>query len=288
MKIGFNEGTAMGCSTLEQDLLLCEKAGFDYIEIRLDMLREYLKTHTLAELRHFFDSSHLKPHAINALYIYSDLFSNRDDSARREALLSEFHFGCQAAQAIGSRNFIVVPPLGESIINPDTAQVNADCVRILGALGEIGESYGIRLSFELVGLDQSSVRSIAQANEIVTQVNRENVGFVFDSANIYINGKVNDFSEMASVEPSKIFAVHINDFSDIPQAEFDKKHRCFCGEGVIDLENYLYVLKRIGYNDMVSVETFRPEYWAKSPQWVIQTAYFTTLAVLQKYGCLTG
>ena len=46
MKISYNEATAKGCSSLALDLELCEKAGFDYIEIRLDMLGDYLKEHT--------------------------------------------------------------------------------------------------------------------------------------------------------------------------------------------------------------------------------------------------
>ena len=39
MLISYNEACAKDCSTLEQDLELCERAGFDCIELRLDMLR---------------------------------------------------------------------------------------------------------------------------------------------------------------------------------------------------------------------------------------------------------
>mgnify|MGYP001516081172 CR=1 FL=1 len=40
MFISYNEACARDCSTLEQDLVLCEKAGFDYIEIRGIFLHE--------------------------------------------------------------------------------------------------------------------------------------------------------------------------------------------------------------------------------------------------------
>ena len=46
LKLGYNEATCKENSTVENDLLLCEKYGYDYIELRLDMLQEYLKTHT--------------------------------------------------------------------------------------------------------------------------------------------------------------------------------------------------------------------------------------------------
>ena len=41
MKIGFNEATALECKgqSLMADLEMCEKYGFDYIEIRFDEFR---------------------------------------------------------------------------------------------------------------------------------------------------------------------------------------------------------------------------------------------------------
>ena len=50
MYTSYNEACGKDCSDLFTDLTLCEKAGFDYIEIRLDMLRKYLETGTLDEL----------------------------------------------------------------------------------------------------------------------------------------------------------------------------------------------------------------------------------------------
>ena len=47
LKLGFNEATCKENSSVEQDLELCEKYGYEYIELRLDMLKDYLKDHTL-------------------------------------------------------------------------------------------------------------------------------------------------------------------------------------------------------------------------------------------------
>ncbi len=47
LKLGFNEATCKENSSVEKDLELCEKYGYDYIELRLDMLKEYFKTHTI-------------------------------------------------------------------------------------------------------------------------------------------------------------------------------------------------------------------------------------------------
>ena len=111
MFISYNEACAKSCSTLEKDLELCEAAGFDYIEIRLDMLTDYLKRQTLADLAEFFKHSRLKPHAINAVYLYPEFLSERDDPQRQSALLEEFQLACETGWAIGSHEIIIVPPL---------------------------------------------------------------------------------------------------------------------------------------------------------------------------------
>lgn len=67
MKIGFNEATALECKgqSLIADLEACEKYGFDYIEIRFDCIKDYLKEHTLEELADWFKNHRLKPWAYN-------------------------------------------------------------------------------------------------------------------------------------------------------------------------------------------------------------------------------
>lgn len=43
-EVRISEAAAMKKSSLEQDLVLCEYYNYDYIEIHLDMLQDYLKT----------------------------------------------------------------------------------------------------------------------------------------------------------------------------------------------------------------------------------------------------
>lgn len=287
MKLGYNEATAKGCSTLENDLELCEKIGFDYIEIRLDMLKEYLKVHSLDELKKFFEKSHLKPHAMNALYIYENLFSKNDDFDKRKEVMDDFFLGCKVAQAIGSEYFVIVTPLNRnSNEGPYISEWNSifqNCVRILKKLANIAKDYGVKLCFELVGSKYSSVRTVEKAWEIVKAVDKNNVGLVFDVFNLYLFNKMSDFSVMEIVDPEKIYAIHINNADDRPVEELTQANRRFCDSGEINLENFFQVLKHVNYNGIVSIETFRPEYWNKSPDWVIHYAYKTTLNTLKKF-----
>ncbi len=290
MLISYNQACGRDCSTLEKDLILCEKAGFDCIEIRLDMLRDYLTRNTLDDLAEFFRTSRLRPHAFNALYIYPEFLSGDDDEAKQAELLAEFDLACKAGKAIGSRYIIVVPPLQRDPKGGPymgTWEHTFDnCVRILLRLGEMAGEYDMNLCFELVGFTRSSVRSIEQADAIVTAVNRPNVGFVFDSYNIFLNGGLNDFSGIGRVRPEKIFAAHLMSADAVPPGERGQDKRRFCGEGCVDTDAFLQALKAAGYQGIASVETFRPEYWAKTPEWVVATAYETTRKALADNGCL--
>lgn len=71
MKIGFNEATALECKgqSLMADLEACEKYGFDYIEIRFDCVKDYLKEHTLEELADWFKNPSSKTMGLQ----YTDL-----------------------------------------------------------------------------------------------------------------------------------------------------------------------------------------------------------------------
>lgn len=290
MKTGYNEATGMGCSTLERDLILCEQAGFDFIEIRLDMLARYLTSHSLAELSGFFSSSRLRPHALNALYLYPEFLGPDDDPPRRAALLNEFLLACVAGNAIGSRHLIVVPPLQRDPAGGPYAgkwdDTFRECVRILTRLSDMARPHEMNLCFEPVGFNRSSVRTIAQADAIVRAVDRGNVGFVMDAYNIHLNGGLNDFSGIREVEAAKIFAAHINNADPVPWAEMGQDKRRFADSGAVDVDAFLGALKDAGYDGMVSVETFRPEYWEKDAEWVIAEAYRTTREALAKNGVL--
>lgn len=286
MKTSYNEACGRDCSTLEQDLELCEQTGFDYIEIRLDLLRGYLRDHTLEQLRAFFDGSRLKPHAINAVYLRQGMLPGEEVSWEEPAM-QDFKLACETCQAIGSQFVIVVPPLDPSgVFTGDVDAARQDCVRILKKLSALARPYGVRLCFELVGLRKSCVRDIGSVDWIVRAVDQDNVGFVFDSYNIYLNGRCNDFSGLRAVPPEKIFAVHLMSADDVPEDQMGQDKRCFPGRGVVDTDAFLQTLRACGYEGMVSVETFRPEYWAQSPRWVIENAYCSLRQALQANGCL--
>lgn len=265
LTLGFNEATCKENSSVERDLELCEKYGYDAIELRLDMLKEYLKTHTIGDLQQFFASSHLKPFALNSI---EDINFNTPE--QWEKLLELFRFGCEVARDIGNPYLIVVPTMGPDMDRKTEAEVFEDSVKVLGELADIAESYGVKLSFEPIGDRRWCCNSVRQAWEIVQAVNRDSVGLTIDCINFYMHDKCSDLEYLRKIPAEKIFVYHINDCEDLPLRVLDHCDRIMPGKGCIPIADISRVLREVGYDGPACLELFRPEYWRMDAEEVIQ------------------
>jgi 2-keto-myo-inositol isomerase len=257
------------------------------------MLRDYLKTHTVWELKNFFETHRIKPHAFNALYVFDSFLSGErnTDKSREKQIMDDFMLGCEVGKAIGSHYIVVVPDLHREAANTrpyinTRENINLDTVRILQALSDVAVDYEMNLGLEPIGCLGCSVKTIDHAWEIVRMTNRGNVGLTIDCFNLYLYAKLNDFSAMKNVDPDKIFIVHINNADNAPLGILSNENRRFCDSGAIDLKNYIGTLRDVGYDRMVSVEVFRPEYWAWPAKKVVFEAYRTTRDAIAHYGRL--
>lgn len=279
MKIGYNEATAMKRSSLEKDLAYCEKYNYDYIEIRLDMLQDYLKTHTAGDLKAFFDKSRLKPYAFNSIENV-----NFCDEKQWNERLELFTFACEMSAEIGNPYIIIVPTMGDDMKTYSYRDVLDDSVRALVQLSDIARRYGVKIAFEPIGDPRWCVRSMRQAWEIVGEVDRGNTGLALDAFNLYMYDKLHDIGDIDGIPLDKIFVVHIDDAEDLPLDVLDHCHRLFPGDGVIPLRALLWRLRKKGYEQIVSLELFRPEYWEWEPEQVIRTGYEKTKKLIDSLG----
>lgn len=289
MKLSFNQGCTLKNSTLATDLALCEAAGFDYIELRTDKLHEYLVCHTIDDLKRFFDTSHLKPHALNGTYLYDGFLLEGDDPDRQKALLDEILFGCRIGQAVGSSCMIAVPPMvPEPVGTPFPAPFEEHFPRTVSTLQKVCDivgEYGFAIGIEMVGSPRCSLRTIHDTQRVVTAAGRPNLGYTLDAYNLYLYEKSDDFSQIAALPADRILVAHINGAEkDLPVAELRQANRTFCDRGVMDVDNFLKNLAATGYDGMVSIEFFREDCWARPARWVIEECRHTTAAVMERCG----
>lgn len=275
LKLGFNEATCKENSTVEQDLQLCEKHGYDYIELRLDMLKEYLKTHTIDELKSFFETSHLKPFAFNSIENI-----NFNSCVKWEMLVDLFTFACKVAQQIGNPYIIVVPTMSEQVNTRNEQEVFEDSVKVLSKLADIAEPYGVKLSFEPIGDRRWCCNSLRQAWEIVQAVDRDSVGLTVDCINFYMHDKCSDLEYIKKIPKEKLFVYHINDCEDLPLGVLDHCHRLMPGKGCIPIADISEAVKATGYDGPACLELFRPEYWQMDTDEVVRMGAETTRAFL--------
>ncbi|WP_045513121.1 2-keto-myo-inositol isomerase [Bacillus amyloliquefaciens] len=275
MKLCFNEATTLENSNLKQDLELCEKHGYDYIEIRtMDKLPEYLKDHSLADLAEYFQTHHIKPLALNTLVF----FNNRDEKGYRK-IISEFKSMMETCKTLGVKYVVAVPLVTERKILKE--EIKKSSIEVLTELSDIAEPYGVNIALEFVGHPQCTVNTFEQAYDIVDVVGRENVGLVFDSFHFHAMGS--NIESLKKADGKKIFIYHIDDTEDFPIGFLTDEDRVWPGQGAIDLDAHLSALREIGFNDVVSVELFRPEYYKLTAEETIKTAKETTEAVVSKY-----
>jgi 2-keto-myo-inositol isomerase len=274
MKICFNEATTLKNSTLKRDLELCEKHGYELIEIRLDKLKEYLVKNTLEDLKAFFEANRIKPFAFNALE-----FINFRDEDGYQKIVDDLKFLCHVSEIINCKNVIAVPSF--DIGDYTKEQIKEESVKVLHHLSEIAQPYGIKLALEFVGYPNCSINTFDQAYKIVKEVNREDVGIVLDCFHFHaMNSNIKD---LRNADPNKIFVFHIDDCEELPSGALRDHHRVWPGEGDIQLDLILGTLKEIGYKEMVSIELFRPEYWEWDADRTIKVGKETTLDKVSKY-----
>ena len=276
MKLCFNEATTKGNSTLEKDLYLCEQYGYDLIEIRLDKLREYLETHSIGDLKAFFTCSRLKPFAFNALEGIN--FRTPDEW---EELMKGLDLFCEAGKEIGCGRAVIVP--SADVGNKTVAEIKSSSLEAIKAIDARTQRNGwpMKLCFEFVGYPNLCVNTFGQAYDIVEAAEMENVGIVLDCFHFHAMGS--RFEDLERAKPEKIFILHIDDSEDLPAGAARDEHRLWPGDGAADLSRIFRTLKGKGYEDMASVELFRPEYYLMPAEDTIRIAKEKSVKALAPY-----
>lgn len=270
MKIALNGATTMHAN-LETDIKAATAAGFDLLEIWAAKLREFLKTRTVADLKTLLDENDLEPYSINSIEHIT--FRNAEDYKQIKAECEELS---AIAGEIGCPNVVVVP--GKLPENADENEIIEESVKVLNELGDIAEKHNVSLAFEFLGQTDCSVQTLDLCKQIVEKVDRKNIGLVIDTFHFYAGNS--SFEAIETLNPEKLFIFHINDAEDIPKENLTDAHRLYPGEGILPIKEIKKRFDRIGYDKMVSIEIFRPEYWNEDPFEVARKAKEATVNVL--------
>jgi 2-keto-myo-inositol isomerase len=266
MKLALNGATTMHAD-LVTDIKAASEAGFDLIEIWAAKLRVFLKTNSVEDLHNLLKTHNLEPYSINSI---------EHITFRSEADYSKIKAECEELSAIAGEigcPYIVVVP-GKLPENATKDEIIAESVKVLNELGDIADKHNVSLAFEFLGQTDCSVQTLDLCNEIVEKVNRKNIGNVLDSFHFYAGNST--FEAIDSMKSEKLFIFHINDAENLPKEQLTDAHRLYPGLGILPLKEIKSRFDKIGYNRMVSIEIFRPEYWNHDPFEVAKLAKYHT------------
>jgi 2-keto-myo-inositol isomerase len=272
MKLALNGATIMP-SPLASDVEIAAECGYGAIEVWAGKLDAYLREHSLEELGGRLAALGLEPWCINSI---EDITPR--DGVGRAAVLDELREKAAVARAIGAPSIVVVPGTAPGSMGRD-ARI-ADAVEMLRAMSDVAGEVG--LAFEFLGKPGCSAPTLDMAIEIVGAVARTNVGMVIDTFHFHAGGSALDDLERVPIE--RLFVVHLNGCENRPREELTDAHRLYPGEGVIPSAEILSRLRAREYDGVVSIEIFRPEYWAQDPRAVARTAKARAEAILMKAG----
>jgi len=274
MNLCFNQATTMRHSNLEKDLQFCEKYGYDFIEIRIDKLKEYLKSHTPNQLADFFKNNRIKPFAFNGL----DQFSYRTP-ADFEKKKDDLKLVCGLSDLLGCKMLTLDP--GPNTSHLTCAQIEKDHIAIIKELLEIASPYNMKFALEFCGSPSCSINTYGQAYNIVQAMDDDNVGIVLDFFHFWAMGS--QLHDLERSDVNKIFFVHIDDAEAYPTGTATDADRVWPGDGVIYIDKIMQSLLKLGYNGVFSLELFRPEYWEMGIEECIKIGKEKSDALLKKY-----
>ena len=208
MKLSMNQATCLEKSSLEKDLALCEKYGYDMIEPRtMDGIPNYLKNHTIDELAAWFKNHKVKPLAFNTLCF----FNNRTPEDYQK-VLQELRQMCEWGKKIGCKTVITVPTVDLKKVTRQ--EIHKSAVKCLKEMGAIAAEYGMRISVEFIGHPAASINTFGEAWSIIEEVDMDNVGITLDC--FHFHGMGSKLEDLAKADGKKIFIVHLNDTEDFP------------------------------------------------------------------------
>jgi 2-keto-myo-inositol isomerase len=278
MKLSFNEGTTWESTSLEENLALCEKYGYDFIEIRaIDQLVDYLKDHTIDDLVTYFKEHHLKPLSLNAL-----CFFNNRTKADEKAIYEELQGYLELCQKLDCKYIVAVPSNLENTATGKVTrqEIEDSSVAVLTKLAEMAKPYQVKIALEFIGIPQNTINTFKQAYDIVKKVDLDNVGLVYDT--FQFTGMGSRLEDVTPETADKIFIFHINDVDDLIVGQMTDVDRIWPDDGIIDLDAHIQRLKELEYDFVASVELFRPEYYQMDSDFVVKNARDTTAAVLKR------
>jgi len=261
-KWAFNSATVMNLPW-DEEFAFWKKFKWKAVEVWYDKVRACMeKGRTCAELSGQMQDAGIRPIGVAPAIVWTPS-SGRDPKFERDELAARM----DVTVAIGAPALTVVV-LGKH--GGDLSKEYDRVVEKLRAVADLAQARGIRLNLEFIGgLPVNG--TLGTCIELVRQADHAALGMLLDLCHYYASAS--HVEELALLPPKKLFLVHVDDAQKRPMEVLGCEHRCFPGEGRIDVPQLLReICRRTRYDGYFSLELYDKDVWAMDPKTVFKNA----------------
>lgn len=241
--------------SLPEKLRAIAGAGFDAVEIFHDDLLHF--PGTPSDVRRLTDDL-----GLNVVLLQPLRNGDGVPAGQRAHMLAEAGRMLDEMAALGCRQLLVCSSTEQDAL----ADCEAQCEN-LQRLAELAQRYDSRISYEALAWGRH-VYHYHQAWERVKRVNMANLGLMLDSFHLLSLG--DDLGGLGDIAVEKIFFVQLADATPRPCLtqtvdEWSRHHRCFPGEGILNVDVFARAVAKLGYQGIWSLEIFNDNYQRQAP-----------------------
>lgn len=231
--------------------------------------RDLLEPHGAAEAGRMIRQAGL---GVSSL-LRGGLFTAEDRAARRAAIDENLRAIDEAAVLDADCLVLVCGGIVGRDISGSRSMVRDGIEAILPRAHEAGVRLAVEPLHPMMIAGRSVITSLGQANDLAEDIDAS-VGIMVDAYNVWWDAALDDQIRRAG---SRILGVQLSDWVTPIRGELSS--RGMIGDGCIDLAAIIDATAEAGYTGPIEVEILSDEWWARSPDRVLDT-------VLERFGSL--
>lgn len=257
--------------TLEQEIDIAGKAGYQAIEPWIEKLESYAKTgRSLNELKKRLDTYNLTVESAIGFPAWIV-----DDPTQRQKGLEDAKRAMDLVSQLGGKR-LASPPVGATNANAniDLRQA-ADRYR---QLLELGDKMGVVPQVEIWGFSKT-LSKLGEGALVAIETGHPKACVLADVYHLYKGGSGFEGLKLLSAAGLQVF--HMNDYPKLAPDKIVDKDRVYPGDGIAPLKAILKSLINLGFQGVLSLELFNPEYYKQDALEVAKTGLQKMKAVAQ-------
>lgn len=236
-------------SAFEDDLNGYADASGAAVEFWLTKLEDYLRTHTIEDVRALCMDRELK---LAAAAFHGGLLLAQGD-ARRESW-TQFEQRLELCQSLGIPTLILTP----DFLGPFSATDIERAQLTLKQAGQAAAGRNVRLALEFQARG-TFLNNLQTAVGFVASIQEPSVGICLDLFHFYVGSSKTE--DLGLLNARNLFHVQLSDLADCPREIASDADRIVPGDGDIPLQSLIQRLKDIQYPGFVSLELANSMFW---------------------------